>query len=63
MRTNIDLDDHLIEQAQKLSKAETKREAVNKALDYYVRYLKRRDLLELEGKVEWEGDPDETRRP
>jgi Arc/MetJ family transcription regulator len=38
VRTNIDLDDQLIKQAQKLSKAVTKKEAVNQALDYYVRY-------------------------
>ncbi len=36
-RTNIDIDDELVEQAMKIAGVKTKREAVNKALESYVR--------------------------
>jgi len=36
-RTNIDLDDELLEQAMKIARVGTKREAVNKALECFVR--------------------------
>lgn len=51
MRTNIVIDDALIEEAIALSKLGTKRDVVNKALEEYVRTLKKRDLRELRGKV------------
>jgi Arc/MetJ family transcription regulator len=35
-RTNIDLDDDLVERAMKIAKVRTKREAVNKALESFV---------------------------
>lgn len=37
MRTNIDLDAHLVEQALQLSKAKTKKEVVTLALDSFVK--------------------------
>jgi len=51
MRTNIVIDDILIEEAMALSKLGTKRDVVNKALEEYVRALKKRDLRDLRGKV------------
>jgi Uncharacterized protein conserved in bacteria (DUF2191). len=51
MRTNIVLDDGLINEAMALSKLKTKRDVVNKALEEYVRGLKKRDLRELRGRV------------
>lgn len=51
MRTNIVIDDTLIEEAMALSKLGTKREVVNKALEEYVRALKKRDLRDLRGKI------------
>jgi Arc/MetJ family transcription regulator len=51
MRTNIVIDDTLIEEAMALSKLKTKREAVHRALEEYVRVLKKRDLRELRGKI------------
>lgn len=62
MRTNIDLDDHLIEQALQLSKAKTKKEVVALALDSFVKSLQRQQLLALRGKVVWEGDLDAMRQ-
>ena len=52
MRTNIVIDDRLIGEAMKLARLKTKREVVQKALEEYVRNLKRRDLRDLKGKIE-----------
>ncbi len=51
MRTNIVIDDTLIEEAMTLSKLKTKREVVHRALEGYVRVLKKKDLRALRGKV------------
>lgn len=62
MRTNIDLDDKLVEQALQLSKAKTKKEVVSLALDNFVKMLQRQQLLSLRGKVAWDGDLDAMRQ-
>jgi Arc/MetJ family transcription regulator len=62
MRTNIDLDATLVEQALKLSNAKTKKEVVTLALDNFVKQLQRQQLLALRGKVVWDGDIDAMRR-
>ena len=56
MRTNIELDDVLVKQAIKLSKLKTKREVVQEALKSYVASMKKRELLNLKGRVSWEGN-------
>ncbi|MCK7580678.1 MAG: type II toxin-antitoxin system VapB family antitoxin [Chromatiales bacterium] len=61
MRTHIELDDHLLTQVQDLGRFATKKAAVNTALAEYVKLLKRRQLLELRGKISWEGDLDRLR--
>jgi Arc/MetJ family transcription regulator len=62
MRTNIELDDKIIADAMRLSKSRTKKETIHKALQAYTRLLKRRKILELKGKVDWQGDIDEMRK-
>jgi Arc/MetJ family transcription regulator len=61
MRTNIELDDALIQQAMKLSKLTTKREVVQEALKNYVAGMKKKELLKLRGKITWEGNLKEMR--
>ena len=61
MRTNIELDDALVNQAIKLSKLKTKREVVQEALKNYVAYMKKKELLNLKGRVTWEGSIKEMR--
>ena len=56
MRTNIDIDDNLIDKAIKLSHAKSKKEVVNMALKEFVSTLKKRELLNFRGKAKWEGD-------
>ncbi len=50
MRTNIVLDDHLIKEVMRMSKARTKREAVDLALREFVSRGKQRDILALIGE-------------
>ena len=61
MRTSIEIDSDLMDQALKLSQLRTKKEIVNQALEEFVIRLKRLKMLELQGKVEWEGNLDEMR--
>jgi len=56
MRTNIVLNEELVEEAMRLSKAHTKKEVVDMALQNFVAYLKRRNIKTLFGKVKWDGD-------
>lgn len=51
MRTNIVLDDELMEEARRLSGLKTKREVVHEALRVFVEGKKRKSLLDLYGKV------------
>jgi Arc/MetJ family transcription regulator len=60
-RTNIELDDKLVKEGIKLTKLSTKKELVNLALEELIKKLKRRKILEFEGKVKWEGNLEESR--
>ncbi|WKN41169.1 type II toxin-antitoxin system VapB family antitoxin [Tunicatimonas pelagia] len=61
MRTNIDIDDTLLRQAMKFSKAKSKKAVVDEALRIYVKLSQQKSILELKGKICWEGDLDEMR--
>lgn len=50
MRTNIVIDDKLVAEAMKLSKAKTKREVVDLALRELVAHRKRKNVLDLVGQ-------------
>lgn len=58
MATNLDLDDALIEQARKVGKHKTKKDAVTAALREYVRRRKQLEILDLEGQVPFDEDYD-----
>lgn len=62
IRTNIELDEKLVREAMKLSRKKTKKEVVNYALEELVSRLKRKKILELEGKVQWSGNLGNMRR-
>lgn len=61
MRTNIELDDDLIEEARRLSGLRTKKAVVDKALETFIRCAREREALEMFGKLEWVGDLDASR--
>jgi len=62
MRTNIVLDDNLIERAQKLTGIKTKREVVQEALRTLILLREQAELRSLRGKLIWEGNLSEMRQ-
>ncbi|MCL5772880.1 MAG: type II toxin-antitoxin system VapB family antitoxin [Firmicutes bacterium] len=62
MRTNIVLDDKLVKEGLRLTRLKTKKDLVNFALREMIARKKRKKILELEGKIKWEGDLDQMRR-
>lgn len=61
-RTNLVLDEHLLEEATRVSGEKTYSAAVMRALEDFVRRAKARQILELRGSGLWEGDLAEMRR-
>lgn len=62
MRTNIVLDDKLIERAKKLTGIKTKREVVQEALRTLILVREQSEIRKLRGKLHWEGNLDEQRQ-
>jgi Arc/MetJ family transcription regulator len=60
-RTNLVLDEELLERAVRLSGARTYSRAVNDALADYTRRIKAGKILQLAGSGLWEGDLAEMR--
>lgn len=61
MRTNIDIDDKLMEEAQKWTDLKSKKDIVQEALVEFIKLQKRQAMKNLQGKVEWIGDLDKMR--
>jgi Arc/MetJ family transcription regulator len=61
MRTNIEIDDDLMREVLKLTGVRTKREAVDLALRELVARHRQLGVLELRGRVHWEGDLEASR--
>jgi Arc/MetJ family transcription regulator len=61
MRTNIVIDDTLIAEAMRLTRIKTKRAVVDMALRTLIRIERQRAVLDLEGRIEWEGDLNQMR--
>ncbi len=62
MRTNIVLDETLIERAQQLTGIKTKREVVQEALRTLILLREQTEIRRLRGKLKWEGNLDEDRQ-
>jgi Arc/MetJ family transcription regulator len=60
-RTNLVLDERLLEEATRLSGQKTYSGAVELALRDWVRWHKSRQILELQGTGVWQGDLAEMR--
>ncbi len=61
MRTNIVIDDELMESALKASGLSTKKEVVEQGLRLLIKRNQQQDIRSLRGKVKWDGDLDEMR--
>ncbi len=61
MRTNIVIDDDLMNEAMTLSKIKTKKAVVETGLKLLVQIKKQEKLKSVRGKLMWEGDLDKMR--
>jgi len=61
MRTNVEIDDSLMEEAMQLTQIKTKRQIIESALKEFISATHRKQLMALRGKVEWEGNLDDMR--
>jgi Arc/MetJ family transcription regulator len=53
MRTNIELDDALVEEAFQLTNLRTKKDLIHLALQELIRTRKKRNLLDLSGQIQF----------
>lgn len=58
MRTNIELDDALVEEAFRLTNVRTKKELIHLALQELIKARLRKNLLDLAGKIQLRDDYD-----
>jgi Arc/MetJ family transcription regulator len=61
VRTNIEIDDQLLSAAMRSSGARTKKTAVEAGLRLLVKTQSQAAIHRLRGKVQWEGDLNESR--
>lgn len=62
MRTNIEIDDDVMREAQELAGTSTKRETVDLALRELVARRRALGMVALRGRFDWEGDLAAMRR-
>ncbi|MBX9601488.1 MAG: type II toxin-antitoxin system VapB family antitoxin [Bryobacteraceae bacterium] len=60
-RTNVVLDDALLEEAVRVLGVKTYSAAINQALEETIRFHKIRRIPDLIGKIHWDGDLNEMR--
>lgn len=61
VRTNIVIDDDLMDEVLRLTGFKTKREAVESGLKALIRLKKQEEIRRFRGKLHWEGDLDTMR--
>lgn len=61
MRTNIEIDDMLMEEALQTSRLRTKKEAVEQGLKLLIQRKEQERIRELKGKIRWTGELEDMR--
>ena len=61
MRTNVVIDDELMESALKASGMKTKKDAIEEGLKLLVRMKNQERIKDFRGKLKWTGNLDEMR--
>jgi Arc/MetJ family transcription regulator len=61
VRTTLNLDDEVLAKAMAYAEGRTRTEVINEALRAFVRRRHLRELLDLRGKIAWDGDIDALR--
>jgi Arc/MetJ family transcription regulator len=62
MRTNIVLDEDLIDRARRLTGIKTKKQVIHEALRLLIQLREQEQVRSLRGKLHWEGDLNEMRQ-
>jgi Arc/MetJ family transcription regulator len=61
MRTNVVVDDDLMESALKVSGLKTKKDAIEEGLKLLVQVKRQKAIKNYRGKLKWSGDLDKMR--
>jgi len=61
MRTNVVVDDDLMESALKLSGLRTKKDAIEEGLKLLVQVKSQKEIKKYRGKLKWSGNLDKMR--
>ncbi len=61
MRTNIEIDDELMNDALKATGLQTKKETVELGLKTLIKLKKQEEIKRFRGKLQWSGNLDEMR--
>jgi len=61
MRTNVVVDDDLMESALKVSGLRTKKDAIEAGLKLLIQVKRQREIKNFRGKLKWSGNLDEMR--
>jgi Arc/MetJ family transcription regulator len=61
MRTNIVIDDELMDEALRVTGVKTKKELVELGLKTLIRLKQQESIKTLRGKLKWEGDLEDMR--
>lgn len=62
MRTNVVIDDRLMNRALRSSGCRTKRSAIENGLRLLIQVNSQKKICDLKGRVAWDGDLEEMRR-
>ncbi len=62
MRTNIDLDDSLVNEAMKITGIRVKKTIINLALEEFIKAKHRHKILAYRGRNIWEGSLEDMRK-
>jgi Arc/MetJ family transcription regulator len=62
MRTNIVINDALLQETLRLTGLKTKREVVELGLQTLLRLRQQEEIKQFRGKLDWQGDLNEMRR-
>ena len=62
MRTNVILDEDLVNRARQLTGIKTKKQVIQEALRLLIQIREQENVRALRGKLRWEGNLDELRQ-
>jgi Arc/MetJ family transcription regulator len=61
MRTNVEIDNKMIKEIMLLGGIKNKKDVIDSSIRNYLRFVAQQNILQLRGKISWEGDLEEMR--